>query len=228
MNPADAIVIAIVLLSGVIALAIGFVRTVLILLSWGGAGMVTLWGFAYVQPFGRKLIGDGIAADILSALSLFLLALIVFYVISHMIATRVRQSSLSALDRTLGLLLGLTLGALVVSVLYLGLNWLVPLKEQPAWAKEARTRPLVEAGAAFACRLAPKEFCERGRAAGARAGEAAQEHLDPQRVLRALGTPGAAKPPASAGETGYKQDERRDLDRLLQNVEPAPSGQSTR
>lgn len=223
MNPADGVVIGIILFSGLIAFAIGFVRTILTILSWGGAAMVTLWGFAQARPIGRNLIANPYVADILAGLTLFLVALIVFYIIAHLISARVRSSALSALDRTLGLLLGLALGGFIVSVLYLGLSWLVPPADQPPWAKEARTRPLVEAGAAFACRLAPKEFCDRSRAAAGRAGKAAEESLDPGKVIRALGTP-ASKAPAPDGETGYKQDERRELDRLLQNVQPDPAG----
>lgn len=219
MNPADAAVIAIILLSGVIALAIGFVRTVLIMLSWGGAALVTLWGFAPARPYGRRLIENPLAADILTGVSVFVITLIVFYALAHFISVRVRASAFAALDRTLGLVLGLFLGCVMVSLLYLGLSWVLPPSEQPAWAREARTRPLVEAGAATVCRMAPKEFCTQGRAAGGRAGQI-QEGLDPQRVFRSLGTP-AAKAPAPAGETGYKQDERRELDRLLQNVGPS-------
>jgi membrane protein required for colicin V production len=218
MNPADAAVIGIILLSGIIALAIGFVRTVLIMLSWGGAALVTLWGFAPARPYGRNLIDNPLAADILTGVAVFVIALIVFYAIAHFISVRVRASAFAALDRTLGLVLGLILGCAMVSLLYLGLSWVLPPSEQPAWAREARTRPLVEAGAGMVCRMAPKEFCAQGRAAGGRAGQI-NDTLDPHRVFRALGTP-AAKPPAPAGETGYKQDERRELDRLLQNVGP--------
>ncbi len=218
MNPADAAVIGIILLSGVIALAIGFVRTVLIMLSWGGAALVTLWGFAPARPYGRGLVDNPLAADILTGVAIFVVALIVFYVVAHFLSVRVRSSAFSALDRTLGLVLGLFLGGVMVSLLYLGLTWLVPPSEQPTWAQDARTRPLIEAGAATVCRIAPKEFCAQGRAAGGRAGQI-HEGLDPQKVFRSLGTP-AAKAPAPIGETGYKQDERRELDRLLQNVDP--------
>ncbi len=50
MNAADLIVIAVLLVSGLIALMRGFIREVLSLAGWVGAAFVTLWSFAYARP----------------------------------------------------------------------------------------------------------------------------------------------------------------------------------
>lgn len=153
MNTVDIIVIAVVALSALIAFLRGFVREVLTIGSWLGASLVTLYGFPLLQPKFEQWISSKLAADIVCGISLFLGSLIVFSIISHMIARFVRGSALTAVDRSLGLLFGLVRGAILVSLAYMLIFAL-----DPNILRGARTTPMMARGAEILRDLAPKEL----------------------------------------------------------------------
>ena len=99
MSIVDIAVIGVILLSGLMAFSMGFVRIVLALVGWVGAIFSTLYLFRYAQPFARKWISVEILADGAAGLAVFLGSLIIFTMISHTIGRQVRASGLSALDR---------------------------------------------------------------------------------------------------------------------------------
>lgn len=213
---ADLGVLAILALSAVVAVFRGFTREVLSVAGWIGAAAVTIYGFGPVRPHARALIGQTMIADIATGLVLFIVSLIIFSVIAQIIGQRVNQSRLGALDRSLGLLFGLARGAFIVVLIYLALGWAWPPPHQPAWLAQARTRPLVEAGAEWLQNLAPPEFRAGGKAAFDEAQKGAKRAEDAARAIRALGG-NPSNAPASGSESGYKTDERRQLDRLFQS-----------
>ncbi len=155
MNTIDIIVIAVVALSALIAFLRGFVREVLTIGSWLGASLVTLYGIALVQPKFEQMISNKMVADIASGVSLFLLSLVVFSILSHMIAGFVRGSALTAVDRSLGLLFGLVRGAILVSLAYMLVLW-----ADPNMLRGARTTPMMARGAEILRGLAPKELAD--------------------------------------------------------------------
>ncbi len=153
MNTIDIIVIAVVAISAVIAFLRGFVREMLTIGSWLGAALVTLYGFPLLQPKFETWISSKLAADIAGGIGLFLVSLIVFSIISHMIARLVRGSALTAVDRSLGLLFGLVRGAILVSLAYMLIFAL-----DPNLLRGARTTPMMARGAEILRNLAPKEL----------------------------------------------------------------------
>lgn len=216
MTGADIAVIGIVVLAGLVAMALGFVRVVLALAGWIGALFATLYGFSYVRPFAREWISSSLLADAAAGATIFIGTLIVITFISHAIGRRVRQSGLSALDRSLGLVLGLFLGGAIVSLAYLALVWAIDLPprtaDQPQWIREARTRPLVELGAASLRRLAPPEW--RTTAGPGPAEEAGSGASDAERALQRLLEPETAGG-APKERKGYTERERQEMDRLI-------------
>ena len=113
---ADFVVIGIVVIAGLVAFSLGVVRVALGLGGWIGAGLATLYGFSYVRPIAHRWIESALFADIAGGSALFVISLIIFTLIGHAIAERVRQSSFGALDRSLGMVSGLVLGAFLVCV----------------------------------------------------------------------------------------------------------------
>ncbi len=224
MNAGDLVVIAVVLASGLIALMRGFIREVLSLAGWVGAGLVTLWGFTLARPVARGVITNPLLADVVAGVALFVVSLVLFSIISGAIGNLVRNSSLNALDRSLGLVFGIARGVVIVALAYLALAlwaWNTP-DERPGWITEARTLPLIEAAANLLRGLAPPEFRARAQAVENEASRQAQQAQEAERALRALAVPTVINP-ATGGETGYKSDVRRDLERLFQNAQPSES-----
>lgn len=211
MSIADLAVIGIILLAGGIAFSLGFVRVVLALLGWVGAAFATLYGFSHVRPFAQEWISTGFLADAAAGLGIFFATLIVLTIISHAIGRRVRNSGMSALDRSVGLVFGLALGGVFVCLAYLGVAWFMDmppqLDKQPKWVQSAKSRPLVEWGAEKLQSLAPPEWAgQRGRTNNApeETRRRFEKLIEPE--TRTTGGP---------GRSGYSNQERREMDRLI-------------
>jgi membrane protein required for colicin V production len=153
MNTVDIIVISVVGISAIIAFLRGFVREILTIGSWLGAGLVTLYAFPVLQPKFEQWISSKLAADIVGGIGLFLVSLVIFSILSHMVARFVRGSALTAVDRSLGLLFGLLRGAILVSLAYM-----LIFAMDPNLLRGARTTPMMARGAEILRSLAPKEL----------------------------------------------------------------------
>ena len=210
INSADLIVVTVVLISGVFALVRGLVHELLSLGAWIGAGIATYYGIDHVIPVARGLTEVQPVADIAAGAVLFLAVLIVLSIVTRILVKQVRQSSLGALDRSLGLLFGLARGALIVAIAWLVTAWAYQEEPFPDWVAEARSLPLVQEGARTLYELLP-------------------EGLRPEEVPPALQSAEGLKSitfedleapaPKSAvqdDQSGYNSDTRKGLDNLFQ------------
>ena len=155
MNTVDIIVIAVIAVSAIIAFLRGFVREILTIGSWLGAGLVTLYGFPALQPKFEQWISGKLAADIAGGVGLFIISLIIFSILSNFVARFVRGSALTAVDRSLGLLFGLVRGAILVSLAYM-----LVFAMDPTLLRGARTAPMMARGAEILRNMAPRELAD--------------------------------------------------------------------
>ncbi|MDP6342826.1 MAG: CvpA family protein [Alphaproteobacteria bacterium] len=218
VNVTDLVILAILVISGVLALSRGFVKEVLSIAGWVLASVATLELFPILQPIVRRYIDQTLIADSLTAVGIFVITLVVVSLISSAISRRVQSSEIGTLDRSLGFLFGLLRGAVVIALAYMVLVQFLPVAEQPEWLRGARAMPAVEYSAGLLARLAPEDFRERLEGAS-QLGQDASQTLDAtieagkaaERLKSTL--PGADKP----GETGYTSGSRQDMNRLIQN-----------
>ncbi|TAN52541.1 MAG: CvpA family protein, partial [Rhodospirillales bacterium] len=211
----DGIVIAVLLISGVFAFMRGFVHELLALGGWIGASFIALYGLPYARPLARNWISLSWAADAVAGGILFVGALAVFAMITHAVSSRVRESNLGALDRTLGFGFGLLRGALAASLGWLVLGWLVNIDDQPSWIQEAKTRSLLQQGSEILVALAPSTLSETEKNAK-EAAQKAQEAAEAKRMADQLMRPGPKSDPNQANG-GYDAKDRTDLDRLIKS-----------
>ena len=118
-NAADLIVIAILLVSALLAFSRGFVRELLSVAVWVGAIFATLYGFAYVEEYTSQWISTVWLSWTAASVTIFIPTLIILALISHVLSGQVRDSALGAVDRSLGFLFGLFRGVIIVCLAYL-------------------------------------------------------------------------------------------------------------
>jgi len=222
MNPFDIFIIVLIVISGLFAFARGFVREVLSLATWIGASLAALYAFPYSRPIAEQWLQKGIVADAAAGLSVFVVVLIVLSILSSVIARRVKDSSLSAIDRTLGLMFGLLRGVIVACLVYIGVTWALPEANRPVWIKEARTASLLQIGADKLKALVPQSVRNRAESTAAEAQQRVDQARDATDAIRALQqpTPAAPKPIDPPGGKGYTADQQRDMNRLIQQNSP--------
>jgi membrane protein required for colicin V production len=213
----DLAVGGVVLVSALLAFARGFTREVLAVVAWVAAIFATIFGFQHVQPIAEGFVQPPWLADGAAATVLFLVTLVAVTLVSRFIAHRVQGSGLGTLDRSLGFLFGLARGAVIVCLAYLLFIQAVPPEEQPVWASEARSRPLVEAGAGVLLKLAPEDIRERAEKAIEEASE--QAELARPGVEMLLQPPAGSPDDAAEGDVGYNDDERNQIGTILKSTE---------
>jgi membrane protein required for colicin V production len=245
VNFVDIVVLAVIALSTLLALGRGFVKEVLSIFGWIGAAIGTFAIFFYVpqvRVFANQQIAEPLLADIAAAVSLFVILLIVLGFFNHAIASRVHASALGPLDKSLGLVFGLVRGVVLVALAYMAMtDWLLPQKAQrPEAVNQARTEPYVAMAANFIKELVPQGLKDRASAIldeSSKAVEKGQEINDTiQKISPKPETPPAGESPGDSGQnggqgtqrspagnqdgqaeqSGYKDAERKDLERLIQ------------
>ncbi len=215
INLVDISIVVIIVISALLAFARGFVHEVLAIAGWVGAIFATIYGFPYLKPLARDVISWQIVADISAGAVIFIFSLIVLSLITGAIAKQVRKSALNALDRALGFLFGILRGAVVICLIYIGVELVWPPQDQPKWLRSARSITLVETGANLLKSLVPQETVQKGSKAAKDAKDKAGKMLDNQRVLQEMISP---KPKSTPERTpgGYGKKERGDMNRLIE------------
>lgn len=165
MNWFDFAVIGVLALSGLLAMARGFVKELLSLAGWIIAAIVTFMALPYVREPVRNIVKSQTIADIGSGIVIFLVVLVICGIITHALTRRLPSGTFGFVDGVLGLIFGLARGALLVALAYLLLNVAFKSDNLPPWVTEAKTKPYLDQGSDILKRLNPEEWFEKGRKA---------------------------------------------------------------
>jgi membrane protein required for colicin V production len=158
MNGVDFVVLLVVAFSAMMAFMRGFVREILGLGAWIGAGVTAFVFFPIVQPLMRKTIANPDLADPIAFGGVFLVLLILLSLIARFMGKAVRAAGLGGLDRTLGLIYGLVRGAALVIAVYIGAGLIEPMESWPNMVLEARTLPSIYMGAVWVAGHVPDVY----------------------------------------------------------------------
>jgi membrane protein required for colicin V production len=196
----DLVLLAVMLISGLLAMIRGFMREILSIASWGIAALATLYSFQKLLPFAKNYINNDTIAAAAVIGGVFIGTLIVISLITTRISDMVLDSRIGALDRTLGFLFGLARGLLIVVVAFLFFTWLVPDKQRPDWVTAAKSLTVLNSTGVWLQSLLPD---------------------DPENtILNKLkkNKPEEEQPdaePASPGSDGYSKPARDGLQKLI-------------
>lgn len=246
----DLVVIAVLILSALLAAWRGFTREVLSIGAWVGAAVVMFLAGPTAVPFAKAYIDHETVAMIAAYAAVFVLALIPLSYISFRIAEGVQGSAIGPVDRLLGLVFGAVRGLVVLGIGYLVFVSLVSEARMPDWFKEARLRPLVESSGKVIASLLPSrdkapKVGEGDAIIGGKPKKPAETAAEPETApaetpsvpeptpapTPAKPKPAKPAPPAPAPETGeepadeaqgYGERERDALDQLIGSATASP------
>ncbi len=203
----DFILLAIMLVSGLLALMRGFTREVLSLVAWGAAAIAAY--FAIKQPglieWAKTTVPyleKEILAQIAVGATAFLIVLIIVSIVSVKISDWVVDSAAGSFDRTLGFIFGVIRGFIFVAIAYLFYGWLLPFDKQETWVRNAYSLPMIKSAGAGLLSFMPPDIADT------------------------LNNTALAKPAAKTtdgqqpGQTdpGYKSNDSQQLDNLMQST----------
>lgn len=221
----DLLVGGLLIVSGLFAFARGFTHEILSIGSWLGAVIVTVLLFDFAATPVRSIVEPQLIADGIVAVSLFIVSMALFSIVTKRIGGAVRGSAVGALDRTLGFFFGLLRGTIIVSALYLLLAYFLPPEEHPGWVTQGKSLPLVQMGARSVFEVFPHLNVPPALQSGAGknwrdfapfAEDAAEQLYDSSATdYDSQNGNGAAD---STGETGYKDNDRSAIEQLIENT----------
>src|ERR1700684_2932740 len=153
----DIVLIAVMLVSGFLAMVRGFMREVLSIIAWILAAVATLYSYSKLLPYARQYFNNDAVATVAVVGGVFLLTLIVVSILTVRISDMVLDSRVGALDRTMGFLFGLARGLLIVVVAFLFFAWLVPERGQPDWVKNAKSKVVLHGTGTWLMSMLPDD-----------------------------------------------------------------------
>lgn len=146
----DAGLLAIALLSGLLAMYRGLTREVLSILSWLIAGGAVLYFVffqkAIAEDFAKTIGTQTPIAQIAIGGIIFLIVLVIVHLITSRISDSILDSQVGMIDRMLGLVFGLFRGFLLVVLPYMFFfGFLYPqYAETQPWVKDSFSKPYIE------------------------------------------------------------------------------------
>lgn len=155
MGIVDLLVIITVFLSIVFALYRGLVRELLGITAWILAGIAGLYSYSYMQPLMHKFIDNESIAGLVGAMLIALIVLVAMTLINARITTKLRDSSLSGLDRILGFGFGVFRAWLLIAVVYIGAAMVLSDSQLEKADSENYSMPYIQKSAALLERFVP-------------------------------------------------------------------------
>ena len=164
MTNFDYIVLALLLISAVVGFTRGAVRELIAVAALIAGAAAAVLGAPYAAPIAARLVQPHWLAAAAALGLLFGLTYIALRLVGAALVRRIRTTNvLSALDRTIGLLIGLVRGLIVLGALYLMFIAATPADLRPSWIIQARTWPLAKQMGELLENLAPRGMDVAGR-----------------------------------------------------------------
>lgn len=157
MTKFDLIVAVLLLISAAVGYTRGAIREIAALAALVVAAVLAIYGLPVTTPLVRRLIHTEWIAAISAMAGVFVIVYGLLRLMGAGVAQRVQRTHvLGALDRTVGLGIGVGRGLVVLGGLYLMFNAATPRDLQPRWITGSATWPVARSMGELITRLAPQ------------------------------------------------------------------------
>jgi membrane protein required for colicin V production len=154
----DGAALGVVLLSAAFSMVRGFVRELLSVFAWIGALIAAFNLYPYVVPYWNSILPMKNLVPFLSMGTVFIVTLILLSLLAALISGTIRDSALSGVDRSLGLVFGAVRGLMLICIAYIALSVSLDPSQWPAPVVNARMLPVAHEGAVDLVSLLPNEY----------------------------------------------------------------------
>lgn len=160
----DIIVFVLLAISAAVGFLRGAIREVFALVALMAAAGAAVFGLSTYAPVFRSVIQPPWLGTVAGLIVVFGVVYILLRLLGAGLARQVRSANvLSSLDRSLGLLIGLGRGLIVLGALFLMFNAATPADLQPRWMTGSTTWPLARNMGRLLETLAPQGLDVAGR-----------------------------------------------------------------
>ncbi|MGI9475594.1 MAG: CvpA family protein [Hyphomicrobiaceae bacterium] len=145
----DAALVALAILSGLLAMYRGLTREILSILSWivaaGAVAYFVLYHRAVAQDIAQQIGAPVQVAQVAVGAVLFVMVLIIVHLITSKISDTILDSNIGMIDRILGLAFGVARGFILIVIPFmLYENFFPEPQQQLPWVRNAVTLPYIK------------------------------------------------------------------------------------
>ena len=126
LNNLDVVFLIITGVSALVGIARGMTKELLSLAGWILAAVAVLYMTPLLDPVMQKYIASKVLASVVSGMIILIVFCVVWILTVDKIASVIRSSKLSALDRVLGFAFGMVRGIIIVILIAMMLTTLIP------------------------------------------------------------------------------------------------------
>lgn len=155
INWMDVILLAILLVFSIMGFISGFTEKFFSILSWVGAGIVTLHLYPLAKPLAARYIESDTWATIATFAIIFLILLIIFKLVTRFLSNSVKGGPLGSLDRGLGVILGALTGFFFLASMTLAGRYFFTPSHYPEPLKAAKIWSWAEFGGYYLEKILP-------------------------------------------------------------------------
>lgn len=152
----DGAVLAVLLVSGLLAYSRGFTREILAILGWVLAAVAALHTALLLEPLLREIpvvgpvLSSACTLSKLAAFSVaFAIALILLSIFTPLFSSAVQESILGPVDKALGFVFGVARGVVLAAVVWLIYDQVVPPADRVAAVDDSRAVAMISRAAAL-------------------------------------------------------------------------------
>lgn len=218
----DLLLLAIMLVSGLLAMIRGVMREVLSVAAWASAAAATVLLYERLLPIAEANLGAGTLAKMAVILGVFLLTLLIASIVTARISNMVLDSRIGALDRSLGFVFGLARGLLIVVVAFYLFAWFVPANKLPEGVRDAKSREALQATGQWMVSLLPQDMDNYLSSLISSVFKKQPKSADPDSPDATPGRRSDRAPAHGTGgnneQAGYDRADRVDMQQLIQST----------
>lgn len=247
LNNLDVIILIVIAISALIALSRGLVKEVLSIIGWVLGTVAVIYLLPVLTPIASVYIETGWLAGVVTSLFILIVFLVIWIYLTSSIVGKIRSSKLSNIDRLLGLFFGVVRAFLLVVLFYILISWMIPVDRQSDVLTKSKYFQIAGNFAKPIEELIPESTLaiirEKTKAVGEEAAKKADEDSkdksevkkedkkeekssksDVDELFEKLAQPKVEKAKKKVEDTvkenfsGYKESERDNLDRLIENA----------
>lgn len=130
LNNLDVIFLIIIGISSLVGIARGMTKELLSILGWVLAAAALFYLVPLLNPFTEKYIASKLLSNLVTGMAVLIVFSIIWVLTVDKLASLIRSSKLSALDRIFGFVFGMARGAIIIILLALMFSTLIPAETQ--------------------------------------------------------------------------------------------------
>ena len=155
IDPTDLVILIIIFCFGLFSLFRGFIKELFSIIGWIFAVLVAIYFTPFVLSKVQVVLPSFSLSPLIAGVLIALVVYILFRILGGLFQKRLGKANISAVNRSLGFLLGVAKGFALVCITIFITKTFLNEAEYPKWLRTSKSLPLIESMTMFAASQLP-------------------------------------------------------------------------